>query len=278
MKTASTCTVSQWNHVPTFWKMWQFQCAIVTNKLDHTVTILRSCMLLLQHICILDKHMSSWYVMNKYLIYWKDKAITNFYEAAATKEINWMKSFLVKSSNKLRVSLVLRERKSPFWFFKYILFSSLLKKEKKIPVIISPLIISQDMILDLKWRSFLPTDQIHIPMIIPVKMSFLIEWAWLCLWNVQCKILMHDFLPAICRNSSIGTIFVYSLSTQSPKPVRVLLWTLYCGLWVWLSEGSLLRSAGAAEFQGISKVWSMVALQWPAQLSHSFSLSFPPSW
>lgn len=130
MKTASTCTVSQWNHVPTFWKMWQFQCAIVTNKLDHTVTILRSCMLLLQHICILDKHMSSWYVMNKYLIYWKDKAITNFYEAAATKEINWMKSFLVKSSNKLRVSLVLRERKCPFWFFKYILFSSLLKKKK----------------------------------------------------------------------------------------------------------------------------------------------------
>lgn len=131
------------------------------------------------------------------------------------------------------------------------------------------------MILDLKWRSFLPTYQIHIPMIISVKMSFLIEWAWLCLWNVQCKILMHDFLPASCRNSSIGSIFVYSLSTQSPKPVCVLLlWTWYCGLWVRLGEGSLLRSAGAAEFQGISEVWSIVALQWPAQLSH-FSSPLP---
>lgn len=145
-------------------------------------------------------------------------------------------------------------------------------------------IISHGMILDLKWRSFLPTDQIHIPVIIPVKMSFLIEWAWLCLWNVQCKILMHDFLPAICRNGSISTIFVYSLSTQSPKPVWVLLsWTWCCSLWVWLGEGTLLCCAlleQAAEFQGISKVWSMAALQWPAQLSNFFSLflSLLPLW
>lgn len=104
-------------------------------------------------------------------------------------------------------------------------------------------------------------------------MSFLIEWAWLCLWNVQCKIQMYDFLPDICRNSSIDTIFMHNLSAQSSKPVWVLLlWTCYCSLWMWLSEGSLLCSVEAAEFQGISRVWLMATLQWPAQLSHFFSL------
>lgn len=50
----------------------------------------------------------------------------------------------------------------------------------------------------------------------------------------------------------------------------LVLWTWYCGLWVSLSEGSLLCSAGAAVFQGIFEVWSMAALRWPAQLSNFF--------
>lgn len=203
------------------------------------------------------------------------KQYQTFMKQQETKEINWINHFFVKSSNKkLEVPLGLRERERanerslntscPHHCFEKKNYSE------------GSLIISQDMILDLKWCSFLPTDQIHIPMIIPVKMSFLIEWVWLCLWNVQCKILMHDFLPAICRNSSIGTLFVFSLSTQSPKPMCVLLWTWYFGLWVWLSEGSLLCSAGAAAFRGISEIWSMTALQWRPQLSCFFFPSLLP--